>query len=147
MDTAIIDQEYQKLQNATDGVEQTIKELAAKLKQARDAGNDNAKEWILDLKEIAVAVQSEQNQMISFLQTLHGNLPQTQEVLNNQQNAYMQQNQQMPQQQNDYQQQQQQQAPQRKKGFFSSLLGSSFGSAIEMGAGFGIGDDLINSIL
>ena len=147
MDTAIIDQEYQKLQNATNGVEQTIKELAAKLKQARDAGNDNAKEWILDLKEIAVAVQSEQNQMISFLQTLHGNLPQTQEVLNNQQNAYMQQNQQMPQQQNDYQQQQQQQAPQRKKGFFSSLLGSSFGSAIEMGAGFGIGDDLINSIL
>jgi predicted PurR-regulated permease PerM len=81
---------------------------------------------------------------------LHGNLPQTQDVLNNQQNAYMQQNQQMPQQQNDYMQQnqqQQQQAPQKKKGFFSSLLGSSFGSAIEMGAGFGIGDDLINSIL
>ncbi len=147
MDTAIIDQEYQKLQNATNGVEQTIKELASKLKQARDAGNDNAKEWILDLKEIAVAVQGEQNQMVSFLQTLHGNLPQTQDVLNNQQNTYMQQNQQMPQQQNDYQQQQQQQVPQKKKGFFSSLLGSSFGSAIEMGAGFGIGDDLINSIL
>jgi SUMO ligase MMS21 Smc5/6 complex component len=144
MDTAIIDQEYQKLQDATNGVEQTIKDLALKLKQARDAGNNDAKEWILDLKEIAVAVQSEQNQMVSFLQTLHGNLPQTQEVLNNQQNAYMQQNQQMPQQQNDYQQQQ---APQKKKGFFSSLLGSSFGSAIEMGAGFGIGDDLINSIL
>jgi hypothetical protein len=151
MDTSIIDQEYQKLQSATEGVEQTINDLALKLKQARDAGNENAKEWILDLKEIAVAVQSEQNQMVSFLQTLHSNLPQTQDVSSNQQNAYMYQNQQMPQQQSEYQQQQQQQqqqqAPQKKKGFFSSLLGSSFGSAIEMGAGFGIGDDLINNIL
>lgn len=152
MDVAVIDQEYQQLQDETSNVTDKIKNLAAKLQAAKGVGNDDAREWILDLKEIALAVQAEQNQMFSFLQTLHSNLPSAQEICSNPSmyNQGMNNNPQMGgaqqgnQQQGGYQQQNQQ--PQQKKGFFSSLLGSGFGQAIEMGAGFGMGDDLINSI-
>ena len=138
MDYAVIDTEYQKLQSEANSVGDKIQNLAAKLQKLQSSGNQDAREWLLDLKDIALSVQSEQNQMFSFLQTLHQSIPQvndqcfTQPVQNQ---GYANQ-----------QPQQYQQQPQQKKGFFSSLLGSGFGQAIEMGAGFGIGDDLINSI-
>ncbi len=138
MDYAVIDTEYQKLQSEANSVGDKIQNLAAKLQKLQSSGNQDAREWLLDLKDIALSVQSEQNQMFSFLQTLHQSIPQvndqcfTQPVQNQ---GYVSQ-----------QQQPQYQQPQQKKGFFSSLLGSGFGQAIEMGAGFGIGDDLINSI-
>ena len=141
MDYAVIDTEYQKLQSEANSVGDKIQNLAAKLQKLQSSGNQDAREWLLDLKDIALSVQSEQNQMFSFLQTLHQNIPQVSDQ------CFTQpvQNQGYSNQQQQYQQQQQQQ-PQQKKGFFSSLLGSGFGQAIEMGAGFGIGDDLINSI-
>lgn len=144
MDYSVIDTEYQKLQSEADNVGDKIQNLAAKLQKLQSSGNQDAREWLLDLKDIALSVQSEQNQMFSFLQTLHRNIPQvddqcfTQPAQNQ---GYVQ-----PQQPQSQQFQTQQQQPQQKKGFFSSLLGSGFGQAIEMGAGFGIGDDLINSI-
>jgi ribosomal silencing factor RsfS len=137
MDYAIIDTEYQKLQSEANSVGDKIQNLAAKLQKLQSSGNQDAREWLLDLKDIALSVQSEQNQMFSFLQTLHQNIPQVNDQCFTQ-----------PVQNQGYvnQQQSQIQQPQQKKGFFSSLLGSGFGQAIEMGAGFGIGDDLINSI-
>ena len=36
------------------------------------AGNQDAREWMLDLKEIALAVQAEQNQTSTLLRALHG---------------------------------------------------------------------------
>jgi ribosomal silencing factor RsfS len=138
MDYAVIDTEYQKLQSEANSVGDKIQNLAAKLQKLQSSGNQDAREWLLDLKDIAISVQSEQNQMFSFLQTLHQNIPQ----VNDQCFTQPAQNQGYANQQT----QQYQQQPQQKKGFFSSLLGSGFGQAIEMGAGFGIGDDLINSI-
>ncbi len=133
MDYSLIDTEYQKLQSEANGVGDKIQNLAAKLQKIQASGNQEAREWLLDLKDIALSVQSEQNQMFSFLQTLHQSIPQVNDQCFTQ-----------PVQNQGYANQQQQ--PQQKKGFFSSLLGSGFGQAIEMGAGFGIGDDLINSI-
>jgi ribosomal silencing factor RsfS len=137
MDYAVIDTEYQKLQSEANSVGDKIQNLAVKLQKLQSSGNQDAREWLLDLKDIALSVQSEQNQMFSFLQTLHQNIPQVSDQCFTQ-----------PVQNQGYanQQQSQPQQPQQKKGFFSSLLGSGFGQAIEMGAGFGIGDDLINSI-
>lgn len=137
MDYSVIDSEYQKLQSEANNVGDKIQNLAAKLQKLQSSGNQDAREWLLDLKDIAISVQSEQNQMFSFLQALHQNIPQVNDQCFNPQNQNQYQN---------YNQPQQQQQPQQKKGFFSSLLGSGFGQAIEMGAGFGIGDDLINSI-
>lgn len=122
MDNSLIDNEFQKLQSEANGIGEKIQNLADKLKALQSSGNQDTRELLLDLKDIALSVQSEQNQMFSFLQTLHQSAPQNQYQNNNQQ----------PQQQG--------------RGIFGSLLGSGFLQAIEMGAGFGIGDDLINSI-
>ncbi len=123
MDNSLIDNEFQKLQSEANGIGEKIQNLADKLKTLQSSGNQDAREMLLDLKDLALSIQSEQNQMFAFLQTLHQNVPQ-----------------------NQYQNYNQQPQQQQGRGFFGSLLGSGFLQAIEMGAGFGIGDDLINSI-
>jgi|YelNatPaOPRAMG01_1025707.scaffolds.fasta_scaffold53661_3 seryl-tRNA synthetase len=122
MDISLIDQEYQKLQDESNNLAQKIQAFANKLQQAKESGSSDAKEWILDFKEIALAIQAEQNQMFSLLLSIHGNATDIQNpnLENSQKPA--------------------------KKGLFSNLLGSGIGQAMEMGLGFGLGDDLINSI-
>jgi hypothetical protein len=66
MDYAIIDTEYQKLQSEANSVGDKIQNLAAKLQKLQSSGNQDAREWLLDLKDIALSVQSEQNQMFLF---------------------------------------------------------------------------------
>ena len=63
MDIQTIDQQYQQLQSQAQGTAQEITGLADKLQAAVQAGNQDAREWLLDLKSIALAIQAEQNQV------------------------------------------------------------------------------------
>ena len=134
MDTSTIDQAYQQLQSDFQDVANSVQTLAQKLQAAGQAGDANAKEWLLDLKQIALDVKDEQIQANALLQAIHG-------YVDNTHQQYQQQVQQMPQ-------------PMqtgmfgggRGGGLFGGLLGGGFGRAMEMGAGIGLGEDLINSI-
>ncbi|MGH7084890.1 MAG: hypothetical protein ACREFN_07845, partial [Acetobacteraceae bacterium] len=104
-------------------------------------GNLDAREWLLDLKSIALAMQAEQNQVGLLLQALHGfvaNPPAPMPAPG----PWAQQPAAAPAAQPGYGQ------PQSGGigGMLGGFLNSGFGRAIEMGAGFGIGDDLINKI-
>ncbi len=162
MDIQTIDSQYSQLQTQAQQTIQELKDLATKLQTAAGAGDVNAREWLLDLKSIAIAIQSEQNQVSNLLQAIHNfadshnqsaqPLPQVQPGYPPpQQMPYGQQNYPPPQQgfpqggfpnqggYGGYPQQQQ-------GGFLGELMNSGFGRAIVSGAGFGIGDDLINKI-
>jgi hypothetical protein len=146
MDIQTIDNQYNQMQAQAQQTIGELKDLAAKLQAATAAGNQDAREWLLDLKSIAIAIQAEQNQVAGLLQAIHN-------FADNQR----QQVQQLPQQPgwgqtpNYPQQPYPQQAPYgygqpQGGGFLGDLLNSGFGRAIVTGAGFGIGDDLINKI-
>jgi hypothetical protein len=133
MDIQTIDQQYSQLQNASQQVEQELKELATKLQAESTSGNQQAREWVLDLKEIALAIQSQQQQTMNLLQAIHG-------FVANQNQAFGQ----------GY--------PQpgfmpggapvatQPTGGLGGFLQSGFGRAMEMGLGFGLGDDLMRKI-
>ena len=139
MDVQTIDQEYQQLQNQAQETSRVLQALAAKLGAAAQSGDQNARDWQLDLREVALAIQSEQSQVQNLLQALHGF------VANQaQQGGYGQPGFGGP-------------LGQGGGGFgygqgaglmgaLGGFMNSGFGRAIEMGAGFGIGDDLINRI-
>ncbi|MGC8468720.1 MAG: hypothetical protein ACP5NI_02330 [Acetobacteraceae bacterium] len=153
MDVDTIDQQYQQLQTQAQGTIKELRDLAGKLQTAAQAGNQDAREWMLDLKEIALAIQAEQSQVGMLLQALHGFIANQSQMLA--QPPYPQ-----PQPQGglasvpayppqpSYPPQQSYGQPQQGGvgGMLGSFLNSGFGRAIEMGAGFGIGNDLINSI-
>ncbi len=136
MDTSTIDQEYGQLQTEFQDVAKSVQALAEKMQAAEQTGDANAKEWLLDLKQIALDIKDEQIQVNSLLQTIHGYV------------------------QNEASQMpaapampvQQVQAPaaapvqQAGGGMFGGLLHGGFGQAMVAGAGIGIGDNLINSI-
>jgi len=161
MDIQTIDSQYNQLQTQAQQTIQELKDLAGKMQTAAGAGDQNAREWLLDLKSIAIAIQAEQNQVTNLLQAIHnfadshnqmsqGSVPQTlpgygQQGYPPQQAPYGQQGYPPPQgyPQGGYPNQP---YPQQGGGFFGQLLNSGFGRAIEMGAGFGIGDDIINKI-
>ncbi len=134
MDIQTIDQQYTQLQNASQQVMQELKDLAAKLQTEQAAGNANAREWLLDLREVALAVQQQQQQMAGLLQAIHG-------FVANQSQAYAQ---------PGYAQpafgQPGMGAPMQPQGGLGGFLNSGFGRAVTMGLGFGLGDDLINKI-
>src|ERR1700733_13308924 len=140
MDTSRIDQTYQQLQTEFQDVANSIQTLAQKLQAAGQAGDTNAREWLLDLKQIPLDVKDEQIQVNGLLQAIHTFVD----------NSHQQLQQQVPQ----YQQVQYQ--PQQMGGgmfgggggggMVGGLLNSGFGRAMEVGAGIGLGEDLINSI-
>jgi len=147
MDIQTIDQEYQQLQSQAQETVQEIRTLADKFQAAAQAGNQDAREWLLDLKSITLAVQAEQNQVGLLLQAIHA-------FVANQNTALQASPMQQP---GPWTQQPTQLPPgyppgyvRTQQGGFGGMLGnflnSGFGRAIEMGAGFGIGDDLINKI-
>lgn len=157
MDVATIDQQFDQLQSQAQETIGELKGLAAKLQGAAQSGNTDAREWLLDLKSIALAIQAEQNQVGLLLQALHGFVANQGQQLAAQPPAspWGQAPQQAPQ---PYPQQPY--PPQQgyaqggyggspmgsAGGMLGSFLNSGFGRAIEMGAGFGIGNDLINKI-
>jgi hypothetical protein len=146
MDPETVDQNYAQLRQQAQQTAEQIQRLASKLQAAAAAGDPNAREWMLDLKEITLGVQQEQGQVSLLLQSIHS-------MVNNhvqgmgqpgyQQPGYQQQYQQPGYPQPGYQQPGYQQG---SGGMLQQFLGGGFGRAIMTGAGFGIGDDIINAI-
>jgi hypothetical protein len=139
VDPQTVDQNYAQLQQQAQQTAALIQTLAGKLQAAATAGDTNAREWMLDLKEIALGVQQEEGQVSLLLQSIHSM------VDNHVQSVGQPQYQQGQYQQPQYQQQYQPQY-QQGGGMLQQFLGGGFGRAIVSGAGFGIGDDLINKI-
>ena len=157
MDPETVDQNYAQLQQQAQQTVAQIQTLAGKLQSAAAAGDQNAREWMLDLKEIALGIQQEQGQVSLLLQSIHSmvdNHVQTMGQPGYQQAGYQQPGYQPGYQQAGYQPQYQQpgyqqqgyQQYQQGGGMLQQFLGGGFGRAIMTGAGFGIGDDIINAI-
>jgi hypothetical protein len=159
MDSETVDREFAALQQQANQTVALVQTLAGKLTAATAAGDSNAREWQLDLKEIALAIRDEENSATSLLQAIHalvdshvqavGPAPQPQY----QQPAAYQQPGGYPapayQQPVNYAPEPQYQPAsygQNPGGTLHRFLGSGFGRAIVTGAGFGIGDDIINDI-
>src|ERR1700733_15965148 len=62
VDPETVDQNYAQLQQQAQQTAAQIQTLAGKLQAAAAAGDPNAREWMLDLKEITLGVQQEQGQ-------------------------------------------------------------------------------------
>ncbi len=150
MDIQIIDQQYQQLQGQSQQLVQQFQSLAGKLQGSTQTGNADAREWLLDLREIAVSFQQQQQQMGALLQAIHG-------MWQNQAQQYpAQMGQPYPGQPYPGQpvvgggQMPYGGAPMPQQGglmgALDGFLNSGFGRAMEMGAGIGLGEDLINRI-
>jgi hypothetical protein len=140
MDPETVDQQYASLQQQGQHTAQLVAALAAKLQAAAAGGDPNAREWQLDLKELALAVREEEDQTGNLLTAIHTM------VDNHVQSAPAYQ---APPQQG-YQPGYQQPAAGfggAGGGMLQRFLGGGFGRAVVTGAGFGIGDDIINHIL
>jgi hypothetical protein len=152
VDSQTVDQNYAQLQQQGQQTASLLQTLAGKLQTAAAAGDTNAREWMLDLKEIALGVQQEEGQVSLLLQSIHSMVDN--HVQSTGQPGYQQQGYQQPQYQQPQYQQQGYQQPQYQQqggmggggGMLQSFLGGGFGRAIVSGAGFGIGDDIINKI-
>lgn len=144
MDVETIDRTYNQLEGQSQQTIQALTALVQKLQTAAQGGDPNAREWMLDLKEIALGIKEEQAQVTALLQAIHG-FAATQL--------------QPPPPAQDYPQAPYQQAPYRQAqpqyqppgypdggGTLQRFLSGGFGRAIVTGAGFGIGDDLINHL-
>jgi len=142
VDIQTIDQNYQQLQQQSQQTVAAITALAQKLQAAANAGDANAREWLLDLKGITLGFQQEQNQVTLLLQAIHNF------VANQSQQppVYQQPPQQPMYQQPVYQQPMYQQPMYQGGGWGGGFMGSTFGQAIAAGAGFGIGEEIIDSI-
>ncbi|MGH3297913.1 MAG: hypothetical protein ACRDP7_39580 [Trebonia sp.] len=141
VDPETVDQNYAQLQQQAQQTTAQIQALAAKLQAAAAAGDPNAREWMLDLKEITLGVQQEQGQVSLLLQSIHSLVDNHVQTMG--QPQYQQPGYQQPQYQQQGYQPQYQQGP---GGMLQQFLGGGFGRAIVTGAGFGIGDDIIRSI-
>ena len=136
MDPETVDQNYAQLQQQGQQTAALIQALASKLQAAAAAGDTNPREWMLDLKEITLGVQQEEGQVQLLLQSIHAM------VDNHVQTAVPPEYQQPQYQQPQYQQG----GGMGGGGTLQRFLGGGFGRAIVTGAGFGIGDDIINKI-
>jgi DNA repair exonuclease SbcCD ATPase subunit len=128
MDPQSIDQSYNQLQQEFNEVASNLQTLASKMQAAAKDGDQHAQEWLLDLKGLALNLKSEQMQVQNLLSQIRQYV-----------DVQHQQYQQIP----DYQQQYVQRGGNRGLGGF---LNSGFGQALTWGAGFAVGDDLINDL-
>jgi cell division septum initiation protein DivIVA len=135
VDVATVDREYQQLQQESQELTQAIQGLASKLQAAVTAGDESAKEWIPDLKGIALQIQQEQLQVQALLQALHGFAVNTLQQAPSPQPVGP-----AP----------AQPAPSQSGGMLSHFLSGGFGqvmtAGVGLGAGFGLADSVINSL-
>jgi hypothetical protein len=147
VDTDTVDRQFSALQQQAQQTGSLIAALAEKLSTAAAAGDPNAREWGLDLKEIALAIRDEQGTTTELLQAIHALIdshvaaaapqpPAPQPAYYPPPAEYSQPAQYQP----SYPQ------PNQGGGTLQRFLGGRFGQAIMTGAGIGIGDDLVNSI-
>lgn len=136
MDVQTIEQTYNQLQQQAQQSAQALQALGSKMQAAAQTGDMQAREWSLDLRELALAFQAEQQQVTNLLQQLHAALANAQP---------------------DYSTQPTYQAPTEQapvqpvqsvpdNNFISNILNSGFARSVEAGAGFSIGNDLIKEI-
>jgi hypothetical protein len=143
-----IDAEYSKLEQEVESTGQAIDALAQKLQAAASSGDPNAREWLLDLKSVALSVQADHLQMQSLMQAVHDftvshlSDPAAGAGYGAGQPAYPPTYAPQP----SYQMQQPSGGG-MPGGLLGRFMGGGFGRAIATGAGFGLGDDLINRIL
>jgi hypothetical protein len=139
MDVDTIDREYQQLEQEAQAVTQAFTDVAAKMQTAA-ASNPDVRDWLLDLKSIMLQVQTEQLQVQQLLQAMH-------DFTVNTLQAPAQPTYQAP-----AAPVAQAVAPQPAPsgGLLSRFTSGGFGRSIAqgagMGAGFAIGDDIINSL-
>lgn len=151
MDADTVDRNWATLQQQAQQTARLIETLASKLQTAASAGDPNAREWLLDLKETALSVHQEEAQAASLMQSIHQLVDNhtTQYQTPQYQQPAPQPQQYAPQPQPVYQQpvyQQPQYGVPAQGGMLQRFLGGNFGSAIASGVGFGIGDELVQSI-
>jgi hypothetical protein len=132
VDPETIDENYAQLEQQGQQTAALIQALADKLQAAADAGDSNAREWMLDLKQIALGVQQEEGQTTLLLQSIHS-------MVDNHVQAAAQPSYQQP-------QSHQRGGGTSGMGALGRFLGGGFGRAIMSGAGFGISNDLVNKI-
>jgi hypothetical protein len=148
-DVESIDAAHTRLQAQADQTLTAIRSLSTKLQGAAAGGDTLAREWNLDLREVALAIQAEQQQVGALIQALHdfvvANAHQPVATAPYQMPA-PQQYQPTPQQ---YQPapQQYQQPVQQGGGLLSRFMGGGFGSAMASGAGMGLGFGLAENII
>lgn len=158
MDIQAIDNAYAQLQQEASQTSQKIQALAAKLQAAAQSGDQNAREWMLDLREVALAIQTEESQVSSLLQAMHAFAVSTmqQPQYGAPQPGYPPPGYPPP----GYPPPGYAPQPPASPGYgyppqggnplggnpLGGFLNSGFGRAIETGLGFGLGDDLINKI-
>jgi hypothetical protein len=150
VDVATIDQEYQQLQQESGELTQAIQDFATKLQTAGNAGDEQAKEWVLDLKGVALQIQQEQLQMQALLVALHdfvGNALQAPAAAPGPAVAPTAP---APAAAAPLQAPAEQPAQQQGGGMLSRFRGGGFGQAmtqgVGLGVGFGLADSVINSI-
>lgn len=136
MDVQTIEQTYNQLQQQAQQSAQALQALGSKMQAAAQTGDMQAREWSLDLRELALAFQAEQQQVTNLLQQLHAALTNAQQDYGAQGN-YQAPTQQVP-------VQPVQSVPDNN--FVSNILNSGFARSVEAGAGFSIGNDLIKEI-
>lgn len=139
MDTETVDRQFAALQCQAQQTASLLQKLADKLSAA--AGTDpNAREWGLDVKEIALAIRDEQTTTTELLQAIHALVDG--HVVSAAQYAQPAYTPPAPQ----YPVQPQYSPAPPAGGALQRFLGGRFGQAMVTGAGIGIGDDLVNSI-
>jgi hypothetical protein len=66
-----VDSQFSALQQHAQQTASLITALAGRLSTAAAAGDQNAREWGLDLKEIALAIRDERSTTTELLQAIH----------------------------------------------------------------------------
>jgi hypothetical protein len=139
VDINIIDQNFSQLQAQGQRTVASIQSLAQKLQAAAAAGDQQAREWLLDLKGAALEFQQEQNQVNLLHQSVRNYAADMESRVRQAQtppaNSYQQPGYQQP----VYQQ------PTYQRGPGGGLL-QTFGTMAAAGAGFAIGEEIIDDI-
>ncbi len=149
MDAQTIDQEYEKLQTEFQDVAKSVQTLAEKLQAAAQGGDANATAWLADLKQIALDISDEQIQANTLLTAIHGFITNAASGADAEGKQPLFAPGHEP-----------QQAPPPQPtigggvfggGMFGGpmmggYMGGGFARAMEMGAGIGLGQTLVNSI-
>jgi hypothetical protein len=117
-----IDMQFQQLQQA---MQETENRLSGVVQQLRGSNNPEIREMEYSLRELALSLRQERVMVSDLLSGMHARYSQSFGQASAPQPTVGQ-------------------SP--SGGFLSDFLNSGFGRAIEMGAGFGIGDDLINKL-
>jgi hypothetical protein len=130
MDAADVDREYERLEQQARRTADVIKALADKLSARAAQGDENAREWGLDLREVALAVKDEEQQMKALLNALDQHADAQARQFGNTRPAY-----QPVYYDNGY-----------RGGYGGGFFGGGFGQALAMGAGFGLGEEIIDDL-